>query len=409
MTPPPHTPSQELPTKDRSTPRSQRIRRWIAIILGSAILALGIGASLLWSRWQASTAAVPAATPAQDAIAVHLSGPRLITVQAGSLLEKKLTVVTVSKERIVTPVLTVTGAVVARLRAGKEPTEDRWQFSNPELLTTAADWQKAQTEVDFAEKQLRKTRELAAAQLAAQTKAVERLRRLVAAGTEALKDLAAEEANLLQIQLQGEKAVFEAETTVTVATRNRAALERQLFQVGVDPHLLGQAREGTTIVMADVPEARVGLVAVEQACTARFYGLPETVFPGKVSSLAPTLSGERRTLRVFFELNDRQSHLKPGMYAEVGLGTDPRQTVLLPADGVLHVGRADYVLAKAQPGVWRITKVTVGEQDGSRVEILSGLQGGEQVIGNGAILLKPVVVEAVQNEPVGLQERSKRP
>ena len=37
-----------------------------------------------------------------------------------------------------------------------------------------------------------------------------------------------------------------------------------------------------------------------------------------------------------------------------------------------------------------------GEQDGTRVEILDGLQGGERVIGSGAILLKPVVAQAVQ-------------
>jgi multidrug efflux pump subunit AcrA (membrane-fusion protein) len=63
---------------------------------------------------------------------------------------------------------------------------------------------------------------------------------------------------------------------------------------------------------------------------------------------------------------------------------------------VLHIGRSDYVLVEAGSGVWQVTEVKVGEQDGTRVEILDGLQGGERVIGNGAILLKPVVVQALQ-------------
>ncbi len=382
---------------EHGTPRSQRLWLWLAIKSGCAALALGLVLLLLWSPWQGPTAAIPKAEPAQNATIVQLVGPHLIAVQAGSLLEKKLAIVPASREQIATPVLTVTGYVVARMRAGSEPAEDRWQFSSPELLTTYADWQKARTEVDFAEKQLRKTRELTAAQLTAQTKVVERLRKLVAAGTEAIKDLAAEEAKLLQTQLEGQKAVFEAEAAVREATRNRAALERQLFQTGVDPHLLERAPEGATIVMADVPEARVELVAAEQACEARFYGFPETVFPGKVSSLAPTLSGERRTLRVFFELSDKQDRLKPGMYAEIGLGTDPRQTVLVSADSVLHVGRSDYVLVESGPRVWRVTEVKVGEQDGTRVEVVDGLQGGERVIGKGAILLKPLVVQAIRN------------
>ena len=394
MTKPLNITTEKIPARDRNAPRSQRARLWLMGKLGFTALAIGTVLLLLWSPWQKPTA-VSKTEPSQNSAVVQLVGPRLIAVQAGSLLEKKLAIVPASREQITTPVLTVTGSVVAHLRAGSEPAEDRWQFSSPELLTTYADWQKARTEVDFAEKQLNKTRELTTARLTAQTKVVERLRKLVAAGTEAIKDLAAEEANLLQTQLEGQKAVFEAEAAVKVAARNRAALERQLFQAGVDPHLLARADEGATIVMADVPEVKVGLVAAGQACEARFYGLPEMVFPGKVSSLAPTLSGERRTLRVFFELNDQHGRLKPGMYAEIGLGTDPRQTVLLPADSVLHVGHSDYVLVETEPGVWRVTEVKVGEQDGTRVEILDGLQGGERVIGNGAILLKPVVAQAV--------------
>jgi cobalt-zinc-cadmium efflux system membrane fusion protein len=397
MTTPLNMTPQNTPTSDHSAPRSQKTRLWLMIKVGFAALVIGTVLVLLWSPFREPTAAVPKTEPPQNAAVVQLVSPRLIAVQAGSLLEKKLAVVPASREQLAAPVLTVTGSVVARLRSGNEPAEDRLQFSSPELLTTYADWQKGRTEVDFAEKQLGKTRELTAAQLTAQTKVVERLRKLVAAGTEATKDLATEEANLLQTQLEGQKTVFEAETAVKVAVRNRAALERQLFQAGVDPHLLERANEGATIVMADVPEAKVGLVAAGQACEARFYGFPETVFPGKVSSLSPTLSGERRTLRVLFELHDRQGRLKPGMYAEIGLGTDPRQTVLLPADSVLHIGRSDYVLVEIESGVWQVTEVKVGEQDGTRVEILEGLQGEERVIGSGAILLKPVVVRAVQS------------
>lgn len=397
MTTPLDTTPQDIPTSDHSAPHSRRTWLWLVFKLGGVALTIGLILLLVWSPFQSPTAAIPKTESLQSSAVVQLVGPRLIAVQTGSLLEKKLTIAPASREKIATPVLTVTGSVVARLRAGGVPAEDRWQFSSPELLTAYADWQKARVEVDFAEKQLRKTRELTVAQLTAQTQVVERLRKLVAAGTEAIKDLAAEEAKLLQTQLEGQKSMFEAETTVRVATRNRAALERQLFQTGVDPHLLERAAEGATIVMADVPEARVGLVAAEQACEARFYGLPEAVFPGKISSLAPTLSGERRTLRIFFELIDQHGRLKPGMYAEIGLGTDPRQTVLLPADGVLHVGRSDYVLVETEPGVWRVTEVKIGEQDGTRVEILDGLQGGERVIGSGAILLKPLVVQAVQS------------
>ncbi|ESS74139.1 hypothetical protein MGMO_2c00140 [Methyloglobulus morosus KoM1] len=52
----------------------------------------------------------------------------------------------------------------------------------------------------------------------------------------------------------------------------------------------------------------------------------------------------------------------------------------------------------AGPGLWRITDVQVGESVDDRVEILKGLQGGEDIIGSGAILLKPMLVRALQGE-----------
>ncbi|MGH8553621.1 MAG: efflux RND transporter periplasmic adaptor subunit, partial [Methylococcales bacterium] len=213
-------------------------------------------------------------------------------------------------------------------------------------------------------------------------------------------------ANLLQVQMEGQKDVYEAETAFTVSNRNRAALERKLLQEGVDPLLLESSASGVSLVMADVPELRIGLVSVGQACVARFYGIPEQQFAGKVRSLAPALSAERHTLRVFFELSDKTDQFKPGMYAEIGLGTDPRDAILVPTDGVLHSGNSDYVLIGAGPGLWRITEVNVGENIDDHVEILKGLQGNERIIGNGAILLKPMLVQSLQNEEVGNKTQS---
>ncbi|MGZ0076335.1 efflux RND transporter periplasmic adaptor subunit [Methylomonas sp. EFPC3] len=374
-----------------TTPFSNQKLTFLKLKPAIWLLAVGIGAVAVW-RWQGQD--LPD-KPSPKVDAVSLAGPGLIAVQPGIPLEKKLELTTVKQERISSPLLSVTGAVMARLRSGVGLVEDRWQFSSVELSAIYADWQKAGTEMEFAAKQLTKTRELTAAQLTSQTKVVDRLRKLVATGTEAARDLSAAEASLLQTQLEGQKAVFEAESALTQATHSHADFERHLLQAGIDPALLQKVPTGASLVMADVPEVRIGLVAVGQGCEARFYGLNNQVFKGTVRSLSPALSPERRTLRVYFELNDPDNKLKPGMYAEIGLGTDPRTAILAPADGILHITDGDYVLTEAQTGIWKVTEVQVGERAGDRVEILDGLTGGERMIGNGAILLKPLVVQAL--------------
>ena len=131
-------------------------------------------------------------------------------------------------------------------------------------------------------------------------------------------------------------------------------------------------------------------------------------FTGRVRSLSPTLSKDRRTLRIFFQVSDPEGRLKPGMFAEIGLGTDVRKSLMIPADGVLHVGQSDYVIQAGPEGLWKIAEVKTGEQSGDRIEVLQGLKSGDRVVGSGAILLKPYVVRDIQGvgKAVGWDQRT---
>jgi membrane fusion protein, heavy metal efflux system len=328
--------------------------------------------------------------------AVQITGPGTLTVAADSVFGKKLDVVTLRAEPVTIPIFTVTGAVAAQLRSGAGEREDRWQFATSEVQGAWADWRRSRGEITFDERQLQASRELAESRLKAQTAVVERLRKLVALGTDSQKDLAQEEATLAQARLEGQKDIFAAQSALVTATRASAGLERQLLQAGVDPTLLASAANGAVIVAAEVPEARLSEVRLGQACVAHFYGAPAAEFRGVVRVLGTAVSRERRTLPVLFELRDQQAQLRPGMFADVGLGAEERQALLLPADAVLHVGRADYVLVSGAPGVFHVTPVRVAESTEERLQVIEGAKAGDRVLGSGAIFLKPYVDGALQ-------------
>jgi len=327
--------------------------------------------------------------------AVSVLGPGLIQVRAGGPFTQKLTIAEVREREISEAVLTVTGRVAASLRPGSGKGTDFWQFDAPEALIAYTDWQKARSDIAYTDTQLSQVKQLASTRLEAQRQLVTRLEKLVAAGTDTPRELAAERANLIQSEILGNKEVYEAETAARVARRSEAATARQLLQHGLDPEMLQSASSDVDVVLADVPEGRLNQAQVGQRCEATFYSLPHERFVGRVSSIAPVLSRERRSLRVLFVIDDPKDLLRPGMFAEIGLGTDPRTTLLAPTDGVLHLGRSDYMLVSERPNVWRVTEVDVGEPHNGELEILSGLKAGQTVIGKGAILLKPLVARAL--------------
>jgi hypothetical protein len=399
-------PERVYPAADAPPPVGKRI--WSAVQLAVAVLvAVAVLALLLWP--EARTAEVPAAAPEEVEI-VKLARQHRLTIVPGTPLEQKLKVAEVNRRQTSAPLLKVTGSVVARLAPPSLPpspsvllpkggggfVEGRWDFNTPDLASAYADWLKARNDVPFNETQRDNIFKLAEANVAAKKEVAERLEKLVTAGTDPVKDLVAAKADFLQAQIQGEKDKHEAQTNVDNAKRTLATLERQLFQAGIDPSLLLQDTASKAVVVAEVPEARVSLARQGDPCIAEFFAYPDVKFTGVVGSVSPTISKERRTLRVFFEVSDPNGMLRPGMYADVGLSTRLRETMLIPADGVLHVGQFDYVLVADGKDQWKVTQVKTGEQVGGLLEILSGVHPGDRVIGAGAILLKPYVVADVQ-------------
>jgi hypothetical protein len=389
----PHTATESCVPATRS-----RWARFFAQVqfVSCLLITGGVLAYLLWPEENRATSVADRAstTPAEM---VRVVGVNQIRVKADCPLCQMLQVAAVKPTEITTPVLTVTGTVVASLRpAGTKDSSDSWQFNSPELLTAYTDWQKATADIAFAQTQLAQIRQLADTRVAAQQKLAERMKRLVEAGTDAEKDLVAVQAELIQSQIQGRKEVHEAETAVRLAQRAEAALARQIQQAGLEPDLLRSAAADVDIVMADVPEGMVSRVKLAQGCEARFFSLPGQLFPGHVRAIAPVLSKEHRSLRVLFAIRDPQDLLRPGMFADIGLGTDARSALLMPPEGIVHVGRSDYALVRTGDGDWHITEVQVGELHDAAFEILTGLRAGDHVAGRGAILLKPVIVQALQ-------------
>lgn len=371
--------------------------RWASAAQFAASLALTIGFLLYLLFWwedgdHGEAVEVPRPEPVAEVV-----GPNLIRVRSGGPLDAKMRIFEATPREISDPLMTVAGQVTASLRPGQAGSgEDFWQFDSPETLSTYNDWQKARIDIVFSETQLRQARELADARVKAQTEIVARLERLVTAGTDAPRDLELERANLIQARIAGAQEVYQAETALRVARREEAALGRLLQQSGLEPELLTTATSDIDIVIADVPEGRLNRVRVGQGCRASFFGFPNEVFTGVVRSVAPVLSSERRSLRVLFVIDDPDDKLRPGMFAEIGLGTDPRETLLIPADAVLHIDRSDYVLVSAGPDLWRVTEIQAGESRDGEVEALRGLSPGDRAVAAGAILFKPLVIRALR-------------
>lgn len=360
---------------------------------------------------------------------VQIAGPRTLFIKSGTPLDKKLDKdAKVRLETLTTPLLPVTGTVLASLLPGDEEAKDKWQFASADLLQAFADWQRAITDVKFQKKQLQLITEMNDKRVKRQEEVVKRKRELLEIGTETKEVLAAEETNLIAFDIQKRKEIHEQETQVRLSERTEATLARQLQQNGLEPTMLRTTAIEGAIVVAEVPEKMIRLVMEGMPCRVEFFALPDhKPFTGRVSSISPVISKEKRVASVQFVVTDPAKELRPGMFGRIGLGGD-RKALVMPADGVLHIGDHDFVLVGANEERWQIYQVEVGELlknpfdilpgdlVRNNIEILAGyslenpqrtLQKDERVIGKGAILLQPVVIRALQTSLEGSDAKSK--
>jgi len=381
---------------DSDVPRQTKIWRGTWMFAAVVVTVLVVG-SLLRPHVPAAHPSGKDSTVTEPTEPVQVVSASTISIATDTPLQKELTAITVTAEKTSKPLVSVSGTILAHVREGTGSFEERWQFSTTDLSTLYADWLRVSTEIEFARSQLAKTKELAVAETTFLEANVKRLNS-VAAGTVPEKDILQAKASLLQAQLQREKDVFTAESTLRTSLKQKSSIERNLSRNGIEPVVFDRAVEHMVLVAANVPETQISQIQVGQSCEVRFYGYPDEVFPAHVETVSSTLTPERRTLRVLFEVTDQKDILKPGMFAEVGLGTDERLAIQIPATSLLHIGHNDYVLTDAGHGEWHVTEVRVGEIRDGRCEVLEGLKDGDRIISRGAILLKTLAAQSLTTQ-----------
>jgi RND family efflux transporter MFP subunit len=129
-----------------------------------------------------------------------------------------------------------------------------------------------------------------------------------------------------------------------------------------------------------VPESAVSRVRIGAVVDVKVPSIGKT-FPGRVARVTDKVQQSTRTMDTEVDVANPSLMLVPGMYAEVKLQLDERKDVLvLPLDAIETVGAVSKVYAIAQPGVIKLTPITLGLETPQRAEIKAGLEEGDMVV-----------------------------
>lgn len=136
-------------------------------------------------------------------------------------------------------------------------------------------------------------------------------------------------------------------------------------------------------VEASVSEQDLAQVQVGQAAEVRVDGVADEVFVGEIITIAPAVESASRTGTVRVRLMNASAAVHTGMFARATVVIQRSDdTVIVARDSLLTADGATYVFV-VENNVAHRREVEVGIESATRVEIISGLRAGDQVVAEG--------------------------
>ncbi|MBZ5596055.1 MAG: efflux RND transporter periplasmic adaptor subunit [Acidobacteriia bacterium] len=234
------------------------------------------------------------------------------------------------------------------------------------------------------------------AQYQAQSANVQSLEKAVAALRDAASGAEANVARLLE--LQGYKLV-RAPFAGVITLRN---VDVGALITESNTLLFRIAQTNVLRTYVNVPQADADSVHVGQTARVMIPELPGRQFTGTVTRTSNALDPATRTLLTEVQVPNPAGSLLPGTYSQVDL-TTPRKDppLVIPGDTLVVRPDGTQVATVTANHTIHFQHIELGRDYGDRIEVLSGLQAGQQVVVNPG----DVVREGAKVNPVALNER----
>jgi RND family efflux transporter MFP subunit len=190
------------------------------------------------------------------------------------------------------------------------------------------------------------------------------------------------EANLQRLrELQSFEKVYAPFDGVVTA---RNVDTGQLISQGSTAELFHMQALATLRVYSNVPQLYTQTLKRGMKVPLTFPEYPGKSFEGTLVRTSDAIDPASRTLLVEVDVNNRSGELMPGALAQVHFKTPPvGPTFIIPTAALIFRRegmRVATIKSDSQGAVAHLVPVTIGEDDGANVQIVSGLNGSDQVI-----------------------------
>lgn len=168
----------------------------------------------------------------------------------------------------------------------------------------------------------------------------------------------------------------------------------QLVDIGTPVGGEGQAKElyaiadlsrvwaELTVSTADLSQIKEG-----QGVTISMSGSDQRT-QGKIIFTSPMLDQDTRSARVIASVDNQNGSWQPGSFVTADVAVGETRAKLAVPNTSLHKIKGETIVFVRTPDGFEAREVTLGQDDGQSVEIVSGLEAGDEIAATNTFLLK---------------------
>ena len=138
-----------------------------------------------------------------------------------------------------------------------------------------------------------------------------------------------------------------------------------------------------------VPESYAPFIKKGLPVEASVSSYRNKIFKGKIDFISSRINADTRSLLSRVSINNEDLELLSGSLLEITVKFNLRDALSVPDTSIMMEGEKSYVYIVSDKNITNKTEVDIGLRSDGKVEILSGLSEGDQIVAEGLKKVRP--------------------
>jgi len=149
--------------------------------------------------------------------------------------------------------------------------------------------------------------------------------------------------------------------------------------------------DDNSILYSDIkiPETFASFIKKDLPVKAKFSGMKNKVYDGKIYAVSSRINAETRSLLTRVIIQNENSELIPGSLLEIDVNYNERNSLGIPDTSMMVEGSKYFVYKVSEDNIANKIEIEIGIRNNGFIEIVSGLDEGEIIVAEGLKKVRP--------------------